>query len=185
MNAVITTLIILIASIVLGTGVVLYGTSIFNASTNNTSDIPIVKQVVSYHMQGIEPTIEIGNYTKKSFVLAVDPQTYKLLLTDGETVQWGNNLLFNKNGFVTNYYDGNDINDIVGSKVIIDYSVLKPTCVYVFDWGNDFQSMYHVDTFNFTKIPNATKYDFVPVEQAYNSCNDNIKNIQKVEVYLK
>lgn len=200
MNAVVTTLVILVASVVLGTAVILYGTSLFNEGTNSTSvNTQIVKPVVNYHKQGTEPTVETGAYTEKSSIVAIDSQTYKFLLTNGETIDTiGTNIVFyNRNNTtdsygvgtvgINNYYDaGYKINDLAGSKVIVYYSVLKPTCVYVFDWSTDFHSTYKVDGFNFTQIPNSTNYDFVPNQPLFaQTCDDTIKDIKKVEVFVK
>lgn len=187
MKTVYIVLIILISSLVLGTGVVLYGVEVFHVNINDAStNIPIVKQIVTYHTQGVEPTIEIGNYTEKSSILAVDSSSYDMLLVNGEKIDFSTHEFFcHPNGFCTTYYEGNDINDIVGSKAIVIYSILKPTCAYVFDWGDNFHSQYKVEGFNFTQIPNSTNYDFVQQTQYGNSCNDTIKNIEKVEVYVK
>lgn len=146
----------------------------------------IFKQVVYYDKEGDDPMLLVGDYNRTSFIVAFDDLRYNILLSDGKTVNIVSDPIrydYGNNNQTTVYY-GN-VHSIIGKKVIIDYKIYKPTCVYVLDWGNDFHSSYHLENFSFTLIPNSTNYDFQERHENGRSCDTNVEELSKIQVVMK
>lgn len=159
----------------------------YGSETNKTE---IVKPVVNYHEQSSSPTKNIKTYTIQKNIMAFNYMSQKLLLDDQSVVNIGDiPLTLWHNNVALSTSDGNSylIDDepekIAGSRVILTYSVYQPTCIYLFDWGNGFSSMYNVTNFNFNQIPNATNYDF-KLDANLSSC-ENSTELDKVEIIQK
>lgn len=187
-NVVLTTLIILVASVVLGTGVVLYGTSLFQEeypTHNNVTNSTSHKQIVNYHMALGDRRLVKPDHNETSIIVAVSDNNNKVYLTNGKVLTiFDKQVDYWKNGVLSDYINMYDDN-IVGDKIIAYYYGEKSSCEYVFDWTPDFQSTYPIETFNFTQIPNATNYDFKFDSSSKSACDGTQQILGHVEIFSK
>lgn len=150
-STVLTTLIIVVASVVLGTGVVLYGTSLLQVSGVNTPDKIITVQKI----QGQTTISSIDSVVGK--LMGINTLTHQLLLDVNGTAR----IISSSSGICppTGGFCDVTLNELrIGEIITYTNSTYAQNCIYQIHYPEGFTANYPIDSYTDSVVVNPNHY---------------------------